>query len=132
MWFCWPRNVSVDLLSVLAKLTQRRECLTDNPTRTIHNVRAILTKHGYVPRHLPLVMEYTDLTFRAHLTPVRFMFERKGVVQVTLEKNTGDLDKVTESLIEAALGADAEDFDEQPDEEHPDLLSVKVRALLKL
>jgi transcriptional/translational regulatory protein YebC/TACO1 len=59
------------------------------------------------------------------------MFERKGLVQVTLEKNTADLDRVTESLIEAALGAEAEDFDQQPDEENPDLLSVKVRVLRK-
>lgn len=59
------------------------------------------------------------------------MFERKGLVQVTLEKNIADFDRVTESLIEAALGAEAEDFDQQPDEENPDLLSVKVRALRK-
>ncbi|KAJ3506138.1 hypothetical protein NMY22_g17351 [Coprinellus aureogranulatus] len=86
------------------------ECLTDNPTRTIHNVRAILTKHG------------------AHLTPVKFMFERKGLVQVTLDKNTADLEKVTESLIEAALGAEAEDFDQQPDDENPDLISLKFTS----
>lgn len=58
---------------------------------------------------------------------MKFMFERKGLVQVTLDKNTSDLEKTTEGLIEAALGAEAEDFDQQPDEENPDLVSVKVR-----
>ena len=64
-----------------------------------------------------------------HLAPVKFMFERKGFVQVSLDRNLANFDKSVEELIEAALGADAEDFDQQPDEEHPDNVSLKVRVL---
>ena len=54
------------------------------------------------------------------------MFERKGFVQVSLDKNLANFDKAVEELIEAALGADAEDFDQQPDEENPENVSLRV------
>jgi transcriptional/translational regulatory protein YebC/TACO1 len=57
------------------------------------------------------------------------MFERKGFVQVSLDKNLANFDKSVEELIEAALGADAEDFDQQLDEENPENVSLKVRVL---
>ncbi|KAF5324444.1 hypothetical protein D9611_004317 [Ephemerocybe angulata] len=86
------------------------ECLTDNATRTIHNVKHALTKHG------------------AHMTPVKFMFERKGFVQLSLDAKLANLEEVTEGLIEAALGADAEDFEQYMDEEHPDAILLKFTS----
>jgi len=75
------------------------ECLTDNPTRTIAQVREILTKH------------------EAHITPVKFMFDRKGCVKAAIPNSLPDKDRVTEELIEEAFLVDAEDFDQQVDED---------------
>ncbi|KAH6918939.1 transcriptional regulator TACO1-like protein [Coprinopsis sp. MPI-PUGE-AT-0042] len=69
------------------------ECLTDNTTRTIHNVRHALSRHD------------------ARLAPVKFMFERKGRVTAVFDKSVDEPEKMTEGLIETALLAEAEDFD---------------------
>ncbi|KAF9562172.1 YebC-like protein [Agrocybe pediades] len=68
------------------------ECITDNTNRTIHNVREILTKHS------------------AHMTPVNFMFNRRGCVTVSLDGNAPEhLDGLM-----AAVENDATDVDEMP------------------
>ncbi|TFK26438.1 YebC-like protein, partial [Coprinopsis marcescibilis] len=83
------------------------ECLTDNATRTLHNIRHALTRN------------------EARMTPVKFMFQRKGCVKVSLDKSLADHEKQVEDLIEAALAADAEDFDQRDDEENPKTLVLK-------
>ncbi|TFK42911.1 DUF28-domain-containing protein [Crucibulum laeve] len=70
------------------------ECLTDNANRTLHSVREVLNEHG------------------ARLTAVKFMFQRKGYVKVALGSSELELSERVESLIDIALGADAEDFEE--------------------
>ncbi|ETW85524.1 hypothetical protein HETIRDRAFT_457373 [Heterobasidion irregulare TC 32-1] len=65
------------------------ECLTDNGNRTLHNLRSILNKHN------------------ARYATVGFMFQRKGCVRVAVDAGQ------VEALIDAALEADAEDFEEQ-------------------
>jgi len=62
----------------------------------------------------------------SHLTPVMFMFERKGLVEVTLDKSLQGIDKAIEDVIEAALGAEAEDFDQKEDDENPNNILLKV------
>lgn len=78
------------------------ECLTDNATRTIGNVKHTLTKHS------------------ARMAPVLFMFERKGLVRVSLDSQLEGLEKVTEDLIEAAFDGEAEDFEQEVDEPDAD------------
>lgn len=65
------------------------ECLTDNGNRTLHNLRSILNKHN------------------ARYATVGFMFQRKGCVRVAVDAGQ------VEALIDTALEADAEDFEEQ-------------------
>ncbi|KAJ3479691.1 hypothetical protein NLI96_g8884 [Meripilus lineatus] len=69
------------------------ECLTNNVNRTLHSIRDILTSHG------------------ARFAPVGFLFERKGSVRVSLQRGE-DYSERLERLIETALEADAEDFEE--------------------
>ncbi|CAA7267648.1 unnamed protein product [Cyclocybe aegerita] len=70
------------------------ECLTDNANRTLHNVRDILTSYG------------------ARMTPVKFMFERQGLVTVALDKSIdGEFDKFFDIAIENG----AEEVNERPD-----------------
>lgn len=47
----------------------------------------------------------------ARFAPVGFLFQRKGCVKVALDKGE-DFDARTERLIEAALEAEAEDFEQ--------------------
>ncbi|KAJ7098118.1 DUF28-domain-containing protein [Mycena belliarum] len=70
------------------------ECTTDNGTRTFAKIREILNNHG------------------ARLAPVRFMFDRKGVVKVLSSKEHDDHEARLEALIETALNNGAEDLDE--------------------
>ncbi|EAU88190.1 hypothetical protein CC1G_03862 [Coprinopsis cinerea okayama7 len=86
------------------------ECLTDNSTRTVHNIRHALSRHD------------------ARLAPVKFMFERKGCVKASLDKSLANHEKLAEDLIEAALLADAEDFDQEVDEEQNALLIKFISA----
>ncbi|KDQ59465.1 hypothetical protein JAAARDRAFT_127346 [Jaapia argillacea MUCL 33604] len=65
------------------------ECLTDNANRTVHIMRQILTENN------------------ARFAPVGFLFQRKGSVRVVLDPSSD-----TDQLIEAALEAGAEDFEE--------------------
>ncbi len=70
------------------------QALTDNPTRTVAEVRAKLSRGG------------GNL---GTSNSVAFLFDRKGVMQV--EKSRGDED----SVMEAALDAGAEDFKAEDD-----------------
>ncbi|KAI0948341.1 hypothetical protein AcV7_009117 [Taiwanofungus camphoratus] len=69
------------------------ECLSDNVNRTMHSLHNILKDHS------------------ARFAPVGFLFQRKGCVKVALDKGE-DFDARTERLIEAALEAEAEDFEQ--------------------
>ncbi|KAF8874620.1 transcriptional regulator TACO1-like protein [Gymnopilus junonius] len=71
------------------------ECVTDNTNRTIHNVREVLTSHG------------------AHMTPVNFMFSRRGCVTVSLDDPAEQLD----GLMGFAIQSGALDVDEAPEAE---------------
>jgi len=71
------------------------ECVTDNTNRTIHNVREILTSHS------------------AHMTPVNFMFSRRGCVTVSLHNPLQYLDE----LMGLAIQNDAMDVDKMPESE---------------
>ena len=62
------------------------ECMSDNPTRTVANVKAIFCKNGGE------VLQNGSLTF---------MFARKAVFH--LEKFTGDLDELELELIDCGL-----------------------------
>lgn len=81
------------------------ECITDNPTRTIHKIRHTLTNHS------------------ARLTPVQFMFQRRGLIEVALNKSA---EERAEQLIDLALTNGADDFDDVVDED-----SVDAGVLLK-
>ncbi|KAJ7470553.1 DUF28-domain-containing protein [Mycena latifolia] len=70
------------------------ECTTDNPSRTFASIREILTEHS------------------ARITPVRFMFNRQGIVKVLLNKEHEDHEARLEALVETALNNGAEDLDE--------------------
>jgi len=62
------------------------ECLTDNSNRTIHRLRELLASHN------------------AHFAPVKFLFTRKGLVRVSIEKpENGSIEPRVENAIEAAL-----------------------------
>ncbi|KAF8232376.1 YebC-like protein [Tricholoma matsutake] len=65
------------------------ECSTDNTNRTIHSLREILNKH------------------KAHATPVKFMFQRKGRVSIELSEAN-----MLEEVVDLALALGADDFDE--------------------
>ncbi|KDR73460.1 hypothetical protein GALMADRAFT_124566 [Galerina marginata CBS 339.88] len=73
------------------------ECVTDNTNRTIHNVREVLTSHS------------------AHMTPVNFMFSRRGCMTVSLDNPSQALDK----LMAVAIENGAVDVDEVPKSEAP-------------
>ncbi|KAF9792352.1 YebC-like protein [Thelephora terrestris] len=64
------------------------ECLTDNSTRTVHRLRELLTDHD------------------ARLTPVKYLFTRKGLVRVAI-REPEDVDEPigtrVEHVIEVAL-----------------------------
>ncbi|KAJ7632420.1 transcriptional regulator TACO1-like protein [Roridomyces roridus] len=70
------------------------ECTTDNPTRTFANIRQILNEHS------------------TRMAPVRFMFERKGIVKVLASKEREDHESHLENLVETALSNGAVDLDE--------------------
>lgn len=69
------------------------ECLSDNASRTVLKMRETLGRQG------------------AHFAPVAFLFHRKGSVRVAVEQGD-DLDERLETLINAALEAGAEDFEQ--------------------
>jgi len=70
------------------------ECLTDNPQRTLANIRSIFNKRG------------GSLGTNGS---VAFMFDRKGVIRIP--KGSFDPDELQLEIIEAGM----EDFDEQDD-----------------
>ncbi|THH30979.1 hypothetical protein EUX98_g3232 [Antrodiella citrinella] len=82
------------------------ECLTDNVTRTLHNIRDIVTSRG------------------ARLAPVAFMFNRKGCVRVAVEKGE-DFDSRLEQLIDSAFEAEAEDFEQSDLEDSTTAVEVE-------
>ena len=70
------------------------ECLTDNPQRTLANIRSIFNKRG------------GSLSTNGS---VAFMFDRKGVIRIP--KGSFDADEIQLEIIDAGV----EDFDEQDD-----------------
>jgi len=70
------------------------ECLTDNPQRTLSNIRSIFNKRG------------GSLGTNGS---VAFMFDRKGVIRI--QKGSFDADELQLEIIDAGM----EDFDEQDD-----------------
>ena len=63
---------------------------------------------------------------RGRLAPVAFLFEKRGLVRVALEQ-TDDLDAKVDQLVEAAMDADAEDFEQ--DEPDDGIVEVEVRSI---
>ncbi|KAH8107157.1 YebC-like protein [Cristinia sonorae] len=82
------------------------ECLTDNLNRTLHSLRDTIASRGARP------------------APVAFMFERKGCVRVALQKGE-DFDLRLERLIDTALEAEAEDFDQTDSENSLNTVEVE-------
>ncbi|KIY70333.1 YebC-like protein, partial [Cylindrobasidium torrendii FP15055 ss-10] len=70
------------------------ECLTNNPTRTIQDIRTILSRNN------------------ARIAPVKFMFQQTGVVRVALEDPTQQ-----EALAEKAFDGGALDFQESTEDD---------------
>ena len=62
---------------------------------------------------------------RARTAPVAFMFQRKGCVRVAIAQGD-DVDARLERLIEAALEAEAEDFEQTDPDEPTDAIEVEV------
>lgn len=69
------------------------ECLTDNLNRTIHTIRDIVKDNG------------------ARFASVAFLFQRKGSVKVLLDTGE-DFDASIEDLLDVALAAGIEDFEQ--------------------
>ncbi len=64
---------------------------------------------------------------RAHVTPVAFLFQRKGAVRVAIQEGD-DFDARLERLVDTALTAEAEDFEQ----DEPDEGSMEVEVMLQL
>lgn len=62
----------------------------------------------------------------ARFAPVAFLFHRKGAVRVAVEHGAG-LDARLEGLIEAALEAGAEDFEQHDPAESEGVVEMEVR-----
>jgi len=78
------------------------ECLTDNSNRTIHKLRQVLNTHN------------------ARFAPVGFLFVRKGLVRIALDKEpVDDLNRRIEQTFDAALTTPAEDFRVSSDSDDP-------------
>ncbi|KAI0818830.1 YebC-like protein [Irpex lacteus] len=91
------------------------ECSTNNANRTATRIREQLNRNGYDVRSFPDTMAYETLS-RARLAPVMFLFERKGSVRVSLDE-ADDLDAKLERVVDVALNAGAEDFEnDEPSE----------------
>ncbi|KAH9951357.1 YebC-like protein [Amylocystis lapponica] len=69
------------------------ECLSNNVNRTMHTMRNVLNLHS------------------ARFADVAFLFQRKGCVRVLLAAGA-DLDERVERLVEAAIDAEADDYDQ--------------------
>ncbi|KIK03849.1 hypothetical protein K443DRAFT_676504 [Laccaria amethystina LaAM-08-1] len=82
------------------------ECLTDNPTGTIHKIR-----HNH----------------SARLTSVQFMLQRRGLIEVALNKSAQER---AEQLIDLALTNGADDFDDIVDEDTGVLLKFSCSPLV--
>ncbi|KIK06464.1 hypothetical protein K443DRAFT_89016 [Laccaria amethystina LaAM-08-1] len=96
------------------------ECLTDNPTRTIHKIRHTLTNHRHGTT-IPLNLQ------GARLTPVQFMFQRRGLIELALNKSA---EERIEQLIDLALTNGADDFDDIVDEDTGVLLKFSCSPLV--
>ncbi|KIP04781.1 hypothetical protein PHLGIDRAFT_180046 [Phlebiopsis gigantea 11061_1 CR5-6] len=83
------------------------ECLSDNASRTVLKMRETLGRQG------------------AHFAPVAFLFHRKGSVRVAVEQGD-DLDERLETLINAALEAGAEDFEQLDAPESEGVVEMEV------
>jgi len=67
------------------------ECLTDNSNRTIHKLRELLNHHN------------------ARMTPVGYLFERKGLIRVVLDKGE-EPELQLEKLVRYTWTSPVEDF----------------------
>ncbi|TBU50098.1 YebC-like protein [Dichomitus squalens] len=74
------------------------ECLSDNPNRTIKFLNSILKDNG------------------GRMADVKYLFKREGRVKVALDAGD-DIETRLEKLVEAALDADAEDFETEDQED---------------
>lgn len=61
------------------------------------------------------------------MAPVAFLFKRRGIVIVSIEQGD-DFDARIERLIEAALEAEAEDFEQNEPEDGVVEVEVRVRS----
>ncbi|KAJ7172686.1 transcriptional regulator-domain-containing protein [Mycena filopes] len=88
------------------------ECTTDNPTRTISNIRAILTDHEYnIPTSF-VVFPSKIAAASSRMTPVRFMFNRVGSVKASVSKGLDDHEQAVQTMVETAILNGADDLEE--------------------
>lgn len=87
-----PRSLPTLLDGAAQRPADISECVTENPARTAGRVKELLSKGG------------------ARVSPVGFMFERKGVLRVAPIE--GQEDATFDNLFEAALEGGAEDVRE--------------------
>ncbi|BEJ17193.1 hypothetical protein CspHIS471_0605940 [Cutaneotrichosporon sp. HIS471] len=86
------KAVTFEAVAAGGKVALMIECVTENQSRTAGRVKEMLSKGG------------------ARVSPVGFMFERRGVVRVTPIE--GQVDATFDNLFEAALEGGAEDVAE--------------------
>ena len=81
--------------------------------------------------HLALSFECFESGYRARITPVSFMFERRGCIRIQLNSDGEHF----ESVWDAATEAGAEDFEEydseNPQEKEIEVCSSKISRLVK-
>ncbi len=94
------------------------------PTVQPHEYANNSTAMGMTFDPFPDTMAYETLS-RARLAPVMFLFERKGSVRISLDE-ADDLDAKWERVVDVALNAGAEDFEN--DEPSEGVVEVEVSA----
>lgn len=87
-------------------------------------MRETLGRQGSVRLSSPMPHELTRRC-SAHFAPVAFLFHRKGSVRVAVEQGD-DLDERLETLINAALEAGAEDFEQLDAPESEGVVEMEV------
>lgn len=75
-------------------------------------------------------MSLTFLPKSSRFAPVGFLFERKGLVRVSLDKTVlEDIDSEMERVFDVGLKMDVEDFNDRPSEENEESHELEVGCL---
>ncbi|KAK0459511.1 transcriptional regulator TACO1-like protein [Desarmillaria tabescens] len=92
------------------------ECLSDNTTRTVQVIREILHANRVGPVPSPGLILCSFSSASSRIAPVGFMFQRRGIVRVAIDRGPASQDAV-EKLVELALDEGALDFEESAGED---------------